>query len=492
MAYSYQNFTGTGSQATFTFANIDGFLDVGDLYVYVDSVLKTSGTHYNINGSAKTVTFTAGNIPVAGANIKVLRVTPKGVADRPVDFTDGSVLTAYDLDTSALQLLYIAQEAADGGSEAMGPTQTGTAWDAGSKRLTNVSNPLESQDAVTKVYVDQLALYGGVSSNPQSWTLTAVNNQQQYTLPSPAPLNLNKEFFIVMVGGVVQPTDNYSFTVSGSNYYLNFPAAVAAAIDVPGTGTVKIIIRNFGTTRVANTGSVGTSALSDEAVTSAKIAAGAVNTAALGASSVTAEKISANAIETAKIADDAVTAAKIAADAVGSSEIVDGAVTASKLAAGSVVSSLGYTPIGTTGTYSSLSGNYTVTSGTLTVPNPTEGGHATNKTYVDTVATPLTPSYLDYGTLVGSGTVTRTVTVANLSLGRVYVYRAKSAGAASTHNVNFVLGSGESIIASSFGPVPVGGVTPWINSNIYLSSGTFIVLNATGGQEMVVHVVRVR
>lgn len=427
MAYSYQLFTGTGAQSTFTFSNVDGFLSTSHLYVYVNSVLKTAGTHYTINGSAKTVTFTAGNIPNAGANIKVQRITPKGVVDRPVDFTDGSVLTAADLDNSALQLLYIAQEASDDGAAALGPTQTGTAWDVGGKRLTNVANPLESQDAVTKVYVDQLALYGGVSSNPQSWTLTAVNGQQQYTLPSPAPLNLNKEFFIVMVGGVVQPTDNYSFTVSGSNYYLNFPATVAAAIDVPGTGTVKIIIRNFGTTRVANTGSVGTDALADQAVTTAKLAAGAVDATALATDSVTTAKIAAGAVTGAKIATDTITATNIASGAVGSDELAASSVTAGKIASGAIAGSLGYTPVGTSGTFSAMTGNYTVTSGTLTVPNPTAGGHAANKTYVDGVAGSIYTPVITWTLETGNNTTPNIpVTVSGMTVGVTYIYVSRT------------------------------------------------------------------
>lgn len=86
---------------------------------------------------------------------------------------------------------------------------------------------------------------------------------------------------------------------------------------------------------------VGTAAVIDLAVTTAKLAAlavteeklagEAVSAAKIKALAVTAAKLAAEAVETGKIANLAVTAAKLAASAVEEAKIKDGAVTSRKL-----------------------------------------------------------------------------------------------------------------------------------------------------------------
>lgn len=73
----------------------------------------------------------------------------------------------------------------------------------------------------------------------------------------------------------------------------------------------------------AAAGSIGTTELADDGVTTAKIAAGAI----------TVTKLASNAVETAKIKDDAVTADKLAANAVETAKIRDANVTLAKLEA---------------------------------------------------------------------------------------------------------------------------------------------------------------
>ena len=121
------------------------------------------------------------------------------------------------------------------------------------------------------------------------------------------------------------------------------------------------------TSQKLGSAAVETAKIADDAVTSAKLAAGAVDSAALGSLAVTS----------AKLADAAVSAAKLAGNAVESSKISDGAVTTSKIAADAVDASK-----------LDESDNYSF-SGAISVPTPSSGGHAANKSYVDSVAAGL-------------------------------------------------------------------------------------------------------
>ena len=97
------------------------------------------------------------------------------------------------------------------------------------------------------------------------------------------------------------------------------------ALKVNGTKIIDKDGKIYGDIHAA-AGSIGTTELANDAVTTDKIAAGAVTVTELGAS----------AVETAKIKDLNVTAGKLAADAVETAKIKDLNVTAGKLAAGAV------------------------------------------------------------------------------------------------------------------------------------------------------------
>jgi hypothetical protein len=64
------------------------------------------------------------------------------------------VLVAADLDTNALQNLYIEQELSDKLEQTVSIDPATGLPSAGNKRITNVANPINAQDAATKTYVD--------------------------------------------------------------------------------------------------------------------------------------------------------------------------------------------------------------------------------------------------------------------------------------------------------------------------------------------------
>lgn len=97
----------------------------------------------------------------------------------------------------------------------------------------------------------------------------------------------------------------------------------------------EILPGTIGTTQIAND-AITTAKLVAGAVAAGKIAASAVSATELAANAVISDKIASNAITADKITAGAVTAGKIAAGAVTANEIAAGAVTTAKLAAGSV------------------------------------------------------------------------------------------------------------------------------------------------------------
>lgn len=121
-------------------------------------------------------------------------------------------------------------------------------------------------------------------------------------------------------------------------------------VEVTDTGTVSttMLADNAVTTAKITNLNVTTAKIADSAVTSAKIADGTIATGDIADSAITTGKIANAAVTTAKIeesavtnsriAGDAVTSDKIAEDAVGTSEIANLAVTTAKIADSAITS----------------------------------------------------------------------------------------------------------------------------------------------------------
>jgi hypothetical protein len=244
----YTNQTGTGP-FNFTFP----YISTAHVKVEKNGTVLTLGTHYTLSTSpTPQITLTAAL--VATDTLRIFRETP-GRAAAPnnvplVDFTDGSVLTAADLDKNTQQLLYLVQESDDTGSGALGPTLDDLNWDAVSKQIKNVAVPTANSDAVNKQYVDTLALYGVNQASGQAWDLVG-DGTSQYQLIGPVPSAADPELFFVEVGGALQhPGTNYSITQSGGNYYLQLSENVSSP--------TKIRVRNLGVSRGTIAGSTVT------------------------------------------------------------------------------------------------------------------------------------------------------------------------------------------------------------------------------------------
>lgn len=78
-------------------------------------------------------------------SIEIRRHT--SVTDRLVDFADGSILRAYDLNIAQIQTLHVAEEARDLTADTIGVNNDGH-LDARGRRIVNVANPVDDGDAV--------------------------------------------------------------------------------------------------------------------------------------------------------------------------------------------------------------------------------------------------------------------------------------------------------------------------------------------------------
>lgn len=323
MANSYVTHTGTGSQLTFSFAGIDDYLSTGYIKVYLNNVLQTTNYSLDVSGGNENVVFTAGNAPAASVVVRIQRETPStssGFTSEIVDFANGSVLTADDLDKGFKGMLHIVQEANDTGSGALPKNIAGTNWDAKALKLTNGSMGLDPGDFVTKAQLDAAQVYGSAITVPQSWVITAVASQKDYTL-TPSPLATNAAMFIVEVGGVIQrPTTDYTISSTAISF-----------VAQPTAGLV-MTIRNFGVARSA------LDALPSGAVTETYLAAGCVTETKIATNAVTADKLANNAVDAASIQTGAVTAGKLGTDAIVTANITDLNVTEGKLAVAAVTS----------------------------------------------------------------------------------------------------------------------------------------------------------
>jgi len=123
MATTQETFNGDGSNlGPFSFTL--KWLRSSDIKVSVGGVLKTAGTHYNLqnlNYTTKTggqVLFTAGNAPAVGTgNIRVYRETDD--SSLAATFNSGSAIRAQDLNNNFIQGLYVTQESSNNAASAI-------------------------------------------------------------------------------------------------------------------------------------------------------------------------------------------------------------------------------------------------------------------------------------------------------------------------------------------------------------------------------------
>jgi len=184
MATTQNTFNGNGSNLgpfSFTFK----WLESTDIKVSVGGVLKTAGTHYNLQGlnyTTKTggqVLFTAGNAPPVGTNnIRIYRDTDDEVLSAV--FSSGSAIRAKDLNDNFTQNLYVTQETnnnslnVDGSNPMVGPLNMN------GFQIDNLGEPTTDSDAATKKYIDDRYGNLGIPGHTR-WRKVATASQTTFS-----------------------------------------------------------------------------------------------------------------------------------------------------------------------------------------------------------------------------------------------------------------------------------------------------------------------
>ena len=153
----FAQFQGSGDGTTRQFQIPFPYVKKDHIIVSLNQIANTNFVYINdttiefapLNSVATNEQETTG-APKTGIEILISRETP--LLNALVDFVDGSTLTASDLDTAVLQLLYGLQEAKDDTDAGINFKPVGL--DASNNPIINVQDPTNAQDATTKKYVD--------------------------------------------------------------------------------------------------------------------------------------------------------------------------------------------------------------------------------------------------------------------------------------------------------------------------------------------------
>lgn len=112
--------------------------------------------------------------------IEIRRYT--SASERLVDFSDGSILRATDLNVSQIQTLHVAEEARDLTADTIGVNNDGN-LDGRGRRIVNVADGVDSGDVVT---VGQMNRWSGSAADSANKAKTSENNAKTYETNSKA------------------------------------------------------------------------------------------------------------------------------------------------------------------------------------------------------------------------------------------------------------------------------------------------------------------
>ena len=145
---TYVDYTATAAQTDFAFSF--DYLEDEHVTVSIDGAATTDFSIVT-TPSTKIVLDTGAT---AGQVVRVARYSQPD--QNLVDFVNGSVLTESELDRAYLHNRYLAEESAEQNDVSLRVKEGAAGWDGLNKRLLNLANPVDDQDAATKDYVDDV------------------------------------------------------------------------------------------------------------------------------------------------------------------------------------------------------------------------------------------------------------------------------------------------------------------------------------------------
>ncbi len=164
MAFASESFTGVAAQQVYVFGTGTGSSTSGLKFLTSDHIsVKVNGVSTTFTVASTQLSFTITGVSIVGGEtILVTRATPVTEAGRLVNFEDLSHLRQSDLDISAKQLLFIAQESLDGMASATCLSLGGGGqWDALTKRIQNLAAGTAASHAITKAQLDAATIAAG-------------------------------------------------------------------------------------------------------------------------------------------------------------------------------------------------------------------------------------------------------------------------------------------------------------------------------------------
>ena len=154
MALSKLDYVGDNSTTDYIYNK--GYILQSFVLVKVDGVLQVDPTHYSwIN----TTTIRFVTAPALNAVILLERSTSQD--KRLVAYQSASSLGDVLLNKDSLQAFHLAQEAIDEFEISLKQRDSDLQWDALTKRITNVADANDPQDAATKAQLDAIVAAAG-------------------------------------------------------------------------------------------------------------------------------------------------------------------------------------------------------------------------------------------------------------------------------------------------------------------------------------------
>ena len=280
MAYSYVQYNGDGATTNFAFSF--PYLNAADIKVRVDAVL----TSYTFLNSSTVVISPA---PATGSIIEVRRETPKD--NPPVDFSDGSVLREVDLDLLARFNLYTAQEAKDLVDASITLDSLGV-WQAQSRRIANVADPVDANDAVNKDWAET-----GMSSQLASAITQATNAASSATSASNSATSASNSASTATTKASEASASASASATSATNSATSATASAGSATSAASSASTATTQAGISTTK-AGEASASATAAANSATNAANSASNSATSATNSANSATSATNSANAAAT--------------------------------------------------------------------------------------------------------------------------------------------------------------------------------------------------